>query len=458
MVTKDELKERSRELEVGPINVQRDYVFGWILFGIYAVSDLKEILILKGGNCLRKAYFEHTRFSGDLDFSTQRPIDPAFLKEELNKACMAAGEAAGVRFDTADTRVEEGWSADKDQRVYKARLYFEDFLGKREGVLISIRLDVTELDRIHLPLVKRNLIHAYSDARSCSVEMTCVSLEEALGTKLKCLLQRRHIADLYDFAYGIFVRHDLDVDRAQVAEVFLKKTIFGASPKAAVSILTGLPLEKLEEAWSRFIICPKNSILVFGEVLADFRAFLAELFEGYPSRLSEMAFFPSDLRNPIMEAGSSLTVLKVSYDGYPRVIEPYSLAFKRRKDGVAREYLFAYDRTGGKSGSVGIKTFVASGFRSIENTEEKFEPREEVVIAKAGEDPEKLYFGSESPRYKKPFTLGRPRVGKAGGVSYVVQCPYCSKKFTRRTRNLALRPHKDRFGNRCFGKRGVFFG
>jgi predicted nucleotidyltransferase component of viral defense system len=55
----------------------------------------------------------------------------------------------------------------------------------------------------YLPVQERNPIHPYSDAEACAATIRCVELEEALATKLRCLLQRRHIADLYDLAYSL---------------------------------------------------------------------------------------------------------------------------------------------------------------------------------------------------------------------------------------------------------------
>lgn len=457
MITKAELKNKATELAVGPVNVQRDYVFGWVLFGIFTSPALKDLLILKGGNCLRKAYFEFTRFSSDLDFATEAAVDPAMLKEELNKVCGVVESMSGVKFDVEENRVDEGWSADKDQHVYKARLYFHDFFGGRDEMLITIRLDISEFDKIHLPLQTRKLIHSYSDHGVCSVEMRCLSLEETLGTKLKCLLQRKHIADLYDFVYSIFIRNEIDINRLQVAEVFLKKTIFQPSPRAAASILVGLPLDRLEDAWTRFIVCPKQSILDFRTTISTFKDLVTELFSGLPNRMSELAFFPPELRNPIMEAGSSQTLLRVRYNNADRLIEPYALSFKRRKDGVAREYLFVHDLTGGTSGTTGIKSFVASGFQFIENTDQKFEPREEILISKAGEQGDKLYFGNQSPYYKQPerkLKSTRPRSFHRARWIYTVECPVCQRKFDRTTRTTALRPHQDGYGNRCYGKRG----
>jgi hypothetical protein len=44
---------------------------------------------------------------------------------------------------------------------------------------VSIRVDVTQGDRILLPARHRRLIHPNSDAEGCAVKMPCVKLEEA---------------------------------------------------------------------------------------------------------------------------------------------------------------------------------------------------------------------------------------------------------------------------------------
>lgn len=66
-----------------------------------------------------------------------------------------------------------------------------------------------------------------------------------------------------------------------------------------------------------------------------------------------------------MDAGSSLTLLDLVYDGIRREIEPYSLAFKRRKDGTRQEYFYGYDRTWRLTGTAGIKCFVHSKISEI---------------------------------------------------------------------------------------------
>ena len=65
MIDTDEVVNKAEELGVHPYNVQRDYIFGWVLAGIYTANDLGKYLVLKGGNCFRKAYFEAARYSPD---------------------------------------------------------------------------------------------------------------------------------------------------------------------------------------------------------------------------------------------------------------------------------------------------------------------------------------------------------------------------------------------------------
>jgi len=93
VIDKHEIDAKADELGVHAAIVQRDYVFGWLLAGLaQAENRLRSSLILKGGNCFRKAYFEHARFSNDLDFSTQTELCADALVEGLSQACEFAGE------------------------------------------------------------------------------------------------------------------------------------------------------------------------------------------------------------------------------------------------------------------------------------------------------------------------------------------------------------------------------
>src|SRR4051794_34320389 len=106
MIGREEIDAMAERMDVHASNVQRDYVCGWLLAVIYGRSPLGKRLVLKGGNCLRKAYFENGRYSGDLDFSCSHYLNNEALGRELNAVCSALTERAGVQFDLVRTRVE----------------------------------------------------------------------------------------------------------------------------------------------------------------------------------------------------------------------------------------------------------------------------------------------------------------------------------------------------------------
>jgi predicted nucleotidyltransferase component of viral defense system len=452
VITKDEIEAKAAEFGLHAANIERDYVFGWLLAGIYGASPLKDVLVLKGGNCFRKAYFPHTRFSNDLDFSSTAVIEEANLTDELNRICDFVQEQAGVNFEKERNWVKEKSSSDKNRRIVEARLYFKDFYGNPHTTTISVHLDVTEYDRIFLPIQDRFLVHPYSDSSQCVATIRCHKLEELLAAKLKCLLQRRHSFDLYDYVYSVFINRDLEIDRGELLRTFLKKTIFEPSPGVARGLLLDLPLETFRAAWRRYLVCPIQSLFDFDTALGRFKESIENLFAGLQvDRYGQLAFYPSQFRNMIMQAASDLTLLDITYDGQRRLVEPYSLAFKRRKDGFGQEYFYAYDRTGGRTTGPGIKTFLHPKIQSIANTEQRFEPRFPVELGKAGEFASKSYFGGG-------FTTGslRTRFRTTTTHMYLVECAYCGKRFPRKRYSTRLRRHKDQYGNQCYGRSGYF--
>ena len=136
MITPQEIEAKAREFEIHTSNVQRDYVFGWLILGMFTISNLKDTIFLKGGNALRKGYFANTRYSADLDFGIPNDVAQSVLLAEVNRVCDAIQERAGVVFVKEDNRVEEKFAATDaplpDLKVYEVRIYFKDFYGHSE--------------------------------------------------------------------------------------------------------------------------------------------------------------------------------------------------------------------------------------------------------------------------------------------------------------------------------------
>ena len=87
MIDKREILAIAQQTSLTPHVVEKDYVLGWMLAGIYGHEDLAESWIFKGGTCLKKCFFETYRFSEDLDFTLRKPehLDADFLKGSFSE-------------------------------------------------------------------------------------------------------------------------------------------------------------------------------------------------------------------------------------------------------------------------------------------------------------------------------------------------------------------------------------
>lgn len=465
MIDAQEIEDRGQQLAIHSSNVQRDYLFGWLLYYLFVHGRFRDELFLKGGNGLRKAYFLETRFSGDLDFGTAHDIDMELLKQEITGACAYIQEHAGITFELDRNDVKEKFGKWKEDRwkVFEVRIYFRDFYGEESKIVLRISLDVTRFDRAYLPIQTRPLLHPYSDAEEIACNIRCMQLEEILATKLKCLLQRDYAPDLFDFIYSLYLNDQIPIDKRAVRSVFLQRTIFERSPGMARKILLKLPFEMLRAKWTKTIVCGEGLLMDCEDAISKFVTQVNEIFEGAAeASYYDKLFFEPDARNAILRAGKSMTLLRIVYNGADRLIEPYALKFQQRRDGVAKEYFYVYDRTG-SSLNPGWKTFVAENVQSISNTEETFEPQYEIELSKAGDIPEDrlLYDPAKQrqPRRGMPGTSrgwgSVPRRVSSLDPKHVFRCSTCGKLFYKKSYDSSLGEHKNKRGYLCYGY-GVF--
>jgi len=64
-----EIAKAAIEQGVPKTTVDKDWVLGHLLHACYQSYELRDLLIFKGGTCLRKCWIEDYRFSEDLDFT-----------------------------------------------------------------------------------------------------------------------------------------------------------------------------------------------------------------------------------------------------------------------------------------------------------------------------------------------------------------------------------------------------
>lgn len=98
MIEKREILQMAQRMSLQPNVVEKDYVLGWMLAGIYAHDDLKDSCVFKGGTCLKKCFLETYRFSEDLDFTITDAghLDEDFLKRVYGEIGQWVYERTGI--------------------------------------------------------------------------------------------------------------------------------------------------------------------------------------------------------------------------------------------------------------------------------------------------------------------------------------------------------------------------
>lgn len=434
MIGRDEITRAATELSVRPADVERDYVNSWLLAYIFRHPWLSSCLVLKGGNALRKGYFPNTRYSKDLDFSSPGAVDKALLTDAMKTVCDQVSAGTGIQFDNARLEVRDKERVSRSLEVLEVRAYFTDFAGESVGLPIRIFMDVTQWDVLLRPVAERALIHPYSDVADVQSVIRCVALEEILASKLKCLVQREHAPDLYDYVRWLLV-DEVPVDRGQILGLFLRKTIYGEAPGVAFELLSRLPFAVLEAYWPK-VDCPIASRLSFAEAVQRFLDHLAELFgDRRHQRSGQLSFVNAEQRALIMSAGRRKQLMALRYDGVDRVVEPYSIKFYKRQEGGGGEYFWVHDLIGGTSGP-GTKRLVPEKIQNLKKLEKEFVPRYDIEVTKAGDIPEVDAARIQNP---KPFIPGfgiarRKMISPArSSPRYRVHCGVCGRRFSRTT-------------------------
>ncbi len=164
MIDKSEIMEFSREFGLRANVIEKDYVLGWVLAGIFNHPDIGSSWIFKGGTCLKKCYFETYRFSEDLDFtlSDSNHLNQEFLLSCFKEIVQWVYNETGVsipqdliRFDIYENN--RGFMSAQGRIGYRGPM-------QPRGDLPRIKLDLTTDEILVLDPVIRGVHHPYSDA------------------------------------------------------------------------------------------------------------------------------------------------------------------------------------------------------------------------------------------------------------------------------------------------------
>jgi predicted nucleotidyltransferase component of viral defense system len=470
VIDRAEILRLANGFSLEPRIVEKDYVLGWVLAGIYRDPLLAGAWIFKGGTCLKKCYFETYRFSEDLDFTVTDAahLDATFLETRFRELADWLYETAGLELP-ADQRRFDVYNNNRGGRCCEARVGYRGPIAPRGGDLPRIKLDLTTDELLVLPTVLRTVSHVYSDGPDEGITARCYAFEEVFGEKIRALGERSRPRDLYD-VINLFRQGDLRDATNVIRDVVQRKCRFKNIAFPTFEALANFRDELLAE-WGNMLghqlpaLPPAQS---FWEALPEFFNWLVgtrapQVVAPYPLapgdqvlRLPAGALSLPGRGTPDIEvirfaAANHLCVDLDYMDEEGRVstrtIEPYSL--RRTQEGNILLHAV-------RSPDQQHRSYRLNRIRGARATQRTFVPRYAVEIMPSG--PLTIAPAAIRSSFRQPPTR-RTRTSRAsGGPVYVFRCSVCNKKFERKSYDATLRPHKNRDGWNCAGRYGAYEG
>ena len=201
VIDKREVLETSQQTSLTPHVVEKDYVLGWLLAGIYQHEDLAKSWIFKGGTCLKKCFFETYRFSEDLDFTLSKPehLEAGFLKDAFSEICEWIYDQTGIEMP-ADKQEFEIYENPRGRTSCRGKISYKGPVSPPRA-LPRIKLDLTADERVVLPPVRVQIFHPYSDAPEDGIKVLSYDYIEVFAEKFRALAERTRPRDLYDVVH-----------------------------------------------------------------------------------------------------------------------------------------------------------------------------------------------------------------------------------------------------------------
>jgi predicted nucleotidyltransferase component of viral defense system len=183
--------------------LERDYCLSWFLVGL-SYSPLKNILVFKGGTCIKKCYIFDYRFSEDLDFTLKdTEINLEDIQKDLDAAFKYVYSASGIKLNFSH------YDRHTHQNTYTFFLRYEGPLptaSKKE-----VKVDITKKERIIYPLEEKAILKDYKEYEDIpgDVLIYTYSIKEIATEKIVALLDksRNEPRDLYDIWFLITNKH-----------------------------------------------------------------------------------------------------------------------------------------------------------------------------------------------------------------------------------------------------------
>ena len=408
MIDRGEILEIASVRRLRPDVVEKDYILGWLLAGIFSHPTLRPAWVFKGGTCLKKCYLETYRFSEDLDFTIEdeQHLDEEVLRGVFSEVSEWMYDQTGIELPPSEQRFEIYRNRRGGLNV-EGRVYYRGPLRSR-GSLPRIKLDLTADEHLALPPIWRAISHQYSDIANGGMFARCYAFNELFGEKIRALGERSRPRDLYDVV-NLFWNEDTHSSASAILSVVKAKCEFKGIPTpSALSLETfrdelagdweamlghQLPaLPPLESFWNAvpgFFDWLQGRVVPVGLEMIP----LGEGEEVIPggSKLSDVRQDTASVIEVIRFSAANRVCVDLEQDKSIHRTEPYSL--RKSHDGTLILYACRVD-------DVDYRPYSIDTIGAVVPTRESFKPRYANELAPSIEPP--------SMYWEKPDTCGAP--------------------------------------------------
>jgi len=254
MILQKEIATIATQKGVVKSTIDKDWALGHFIDAVFSIPELKQMLIFKGGTCLKKCYIPDYRFSEDLDFTS---IDKDFKLTRKHLDNISTLLKQRVEMPTHFESLKELRYKDK-LTGYEAIMKFwgsdhprNDSPPSPQRWQTKVKIEIILYELILFPVSYRDVVHSYSDKLTeNALQVPCYSIEEVLAEKIRSLIQRSYTAprDFYDIWY--LSKHFPELDYKLIADAFHKKLAFKGHSFSAVEQLINSENDKhLSAAW-----------------------------------------------------------------------------------------------------------------------------------------------------------------------------------------------------------------
>lgn len=467
MISRVSLNERVQEWGLREDVVEKDYVLGWLLWGLGSESALREHWVFKGGTCLKKCYLETYRFSEDLDFTVLEtgPITPDEVLPILRGVLDRVYDVSGIDLavEAPRLRLRPG------RRATEGRVYY---IGPRATPgPASVKLDLDGEERVCREAEWRQVAHPYDDALPEPGTVLCYSFAEVFAEKLRAMGERGRPRDLYDII-SLFRRIDVRPNAEDLRSLLVEKCEHKGVRVPTLAHLRGSDTRgELESEWRNMLghqlpqLPPWSA---FWNELQDLFAWLEGA--GAPRVLASMPTVGGARTSwtppPVMRTWGGSPVELLRYAAQSRLVVEFDYTDERGRFSRRRvEPYTLYQTTEGNIvlgvfdlGRSDRRSFRVDRIRNARVTDDSFLARFATEVGSGGIGAAARPAPSTVGLPRSPVPSGPRRGRRSEQIRHVIQCPVCQKRFYSGQYDTRLRSHKTPGGRQCPGRTGIYLG